>query len=558
VAVAQALVSTVNQPEANRLNISQQRMGQAAVLIVAGTVLSRIFGFIREAAIAYQFGATAHTDAYLIASVIPMALSALAARAVAVAFIPVFTEHRLEAGEGEAWTIASGVISITALFLVAGTALYLLAAPVLVPLVGPGLASETKAVAVQLSRLLAPVILFTGLVGLAAAVLNAYRHFIYPAFAGLLYNCGMIGGALLLGSFMGIRGLVAGAVAGAAAHLFALCVPLASKKDYYRPTLEGLSHPGVKEVGLLVLPFIVGSAAAELNLLVDRILASGLMEGSISALNFAIRVMQLPLGIFAQAAAVAAYPFLAEQAAAEKVDDLRRTFSEGLRMLWFVVFPLSVGLVVLSEPIIRLLFERGAFDAAATKMTAVALLYYSPSILAYAANVLLVRVYFALQDTATPVKVGLLAVGLNIVLNLILVRYLAHGGLALASSIAATVNCLFLAYYLRRRFGHLDGRRILCSAARFASASILMGVAVAAGYNYSAALFDVALFTHRLLQVSGLIALGGVIYLGTTALLRTEELARMSTWVGTKLATLQRETSKPRITRRGTTRPWDT
>ncbi|MEW6459356.1 MAG: murein biosynthesis integral membrane protein MurJ [Bacillota bacterium] len=517
------------------MNISRQGMGQAALLIIAGTVLCRIFGFIRETAIAYQFGATAQTDAYLVASVIPMALSGMVAVAVAVAFIPVFTEYRLKAGEGEAWTIASAVINLTALFLVAGAVLYLLAAPFLVPLLGPGLASETKALAVHLSRLLVPVIIFTGLVGLAAAVLNAYRHFTYPAFAGLLYNFGMIGGALLLGGLMGISGLVVGAVAGAAAHLLALLVPLAGKKNYYRPTLKGLSHPGVRRIGRLVLPFIVGSAAGQINLLVDRVLASGLVEGSISALNFAVRVMQLPLGIFAGAAATAAYPFLAEQAAGENADDLRRTFSEGLRMLWFVVFPLSVGLIVLAEPIIRLLFERGAFDAAATQMTAVALLYYSLGIFAHAANALLVRVYFALQDTATPVKLGLWAVGLNIVLNLILVRYLAHGGLALASSIAAAANCLLLAYYLRRRLGHLDGRRILRSAAKFAAASLVMGMAVAAAYSYSASFFDAALLTHRLLQVGGLIALGGAVYLGAAALLRTEELARVIRRVGAKL-----------------------
>jgi len=510
------------------LNISRQGMGQAALLIIAGTVLSRIFGLIRETIIAYQFGATAQTDAYLIASVIPMALSGMVAVAIAVAFIPVFTEYRLKAGEGEAWTIASAVINLTALFLVAGAVLYLLAAPFLVPLLGPGLAPETKALAVHLSRLLVPVIIFTGLVGLATAVLNAYRHFTYPAFAGLLYNFGMIGGALLLGGLMGISGLVVGAVAGAAAHLLALSVPLAGKKNYYRLTLKGLTHPGVRRIGLLVFPFIVASAAGQINLLVDRILASGLVEGSISALNFAARVMQLPLGIFAGAAATAAYPFLAEQAAGENADDLRRTFSEGLRMLWFIVFPLSVGLMVLGEPIVRLLFERGAFDAAATQMTAVALLYYSLGIFAHAANVLLVRVYFALQDTATPVKLGLWAVGLNIVLNLILVRYLAHGGLALASSIAATANCLLLAYYLHRRLGHLDGWRILRSAAKFATASLVMGVAVAAAYSYSASFFDAALLTHRLLQVSGLIALGGAVYLGAAALLRTEELARIS------------------------------
>ncbi|MCL5774650.1 MAG: murein biosynthesis integral membrane protein MurJ [Patescibacteria group bacterium] len=498
-------------------------------------MLSRILGFVRETVIAYKFGATAHTDAFLVASVIPMALAGMVAGAVAVAFIPVFTEYRLQKGEKEAWTIASAVINLTSILLAAAAVLFILAAPLLVPLLGPGLAPATKSLAVSLSMLLAPLLIFTGLVALVAALLNAYRHFTYPAFAGLFYNFGMISGALLLGGLMGIRGLVLGALAGAAAHLLALVIPLAAQKSHYRPTLKDLGHPGVKKIGLLVLPFVVASAAGQINLLVDRVLASGLAEGSISALNFASRVMHLPLGIFAGSAATAAYPFLAEQAASRHTADLRRTFSEGLRLLWFIVIPLSVGLIVLSEPITRLLFERGAFDARATQMTAVALLYYSLGIFAHAATALLLRVYFSLQDTATPVKLGLWAVGLNIVLNLILVRYLAHGGLALATSIAATANCLLLAYYLRRKLGHLDGSRILRSGGKFVAASLAMGLLVAAAHSYTAPMFDLAALTHRLLHVGGLIALGGIVYLGAAALLKTEELTRTLAWAMARL-----------------------
>jgi putative peptidoglycan lipid II flippase len=501
-------------------------MGQAAFLLVAGAVLSRIFGFIRETAIAYQFGATAQTDAFLVASIIPIALSGLVAGAVAVVFIPIFTEYRMQKNEREAWAIASAVINLTTLGLSVACVLFMLAAPVLVPLLAPGLAPDTKLLAVRLSMLLAPALIFTGLAGLASAILNAYRHFTYPAFAGLLYNFGMIGGALLLGGLMGIAGLAVGVVAGAAAHLLVLTIPLASQKSCYRLTLNGLSHPGVKKIGLLVLPFIIASAGSQVNLLVDRILASGLAEGSISALNFAVRVMQLPLGIFAGAAATAAYPFLAEQAVDRGADDLRRIFSEGLRLLWFIVFPLSFGLIVLSEPIVRLLFERGEFDALATRMTAVALVYYSLGIFAHAASILLMRVYFALQDTTTPVKLGLWAVALNVVLNLVLVRHLAHGGLALATSIAAMVNCFLLAYYLRSRLGHLDGWRILRSAAKVAVSSAIMGITVVAVHSYTLSYFDLTIFTQRFMQVGGLIALGGAVYLASTSLLKAEELTK--------------------------------
>jgi putative peptidoglycan lipid II flippase len=499
-------------------------MSQAALLLIVGTTLSRILGLVRETAIAYQFGATAQTDAYLVASIVPLTISSIIVGSLATAFIPVFTEYRLRTGEEEAWKVASCVINLAIIAFFAATTLLFLAAPALISLLAPGLPTDTKSLAIQLARLLAPATIFTGAIGLATAVLHSYRHFTFPAFAGLMHNLGMIGGTLLLGGIIGISGLAAGGVAGLLANLLVVLIPLASLIKFYRPNLSGLRHPGTKQVGLLLLPFLVGSAAGQVNMLVDRILASWLVEGSIAALSFADRLLGLPLGIFAGAVTAAAYPHLSEQAAVRNMNELRRTLSEGLRMLWFIVFPLAVGLKVLGEPVIRLLFERGAFDATATGMTFIALFYYGLGIYAHTANALLSRVFFALQDTATPIKLGLLSTGLNIVLNIILVRFMAHGGLALATSIAGTVLFLLMALTLRRRLGHLDGRHVLRSVGKFSASSLLMGITVTAAYRYSVAFFDPALFSHQLLQITALILLGGAIYFASAALLRTEEL----------------------------------
>lgn len=506
------------------MGFSKQGMGKAALLLMVGTALSRILGIVRETAIAYQFGATAQTDAYLVALIVPMAISSIVVGALATVFIPVFTEYRLRNGEQEAWTMGNAVINLAALTLLIATVIYLLAVPFFIALLAPGLAPETEELAVNLSRLLAAAIIFTGLIGIANALLRSYHHFTYPAFAGLLHNAGMIGGTLFLGGILGISGLAIGVLVGLAANLLILFIPLSHQKKLYQPTLRGLRHPGTKKVGLLLLPIIIGSAAGQINLLVDRSLASGLTEGSISALNFADRLVGLPLGIFVASATTAAYPFLAEQAALKNLQELRRIFSEGLRMLWFIVFPLVAGLLILDEPIVRLLFERGAFGAAATELTSVALFYYSLGIIAHAASAMLSNVYFALQDTATPIKLGLLSVGLNIVLNLILVGYMAHAGLALATSIAGTVACILLAYSLRRRLGHLDGQRLLRSVGKFTCAALLMGVTVSVVYDFSATFVDETIFAHQLLQVTALILLGGFVYFAAAALLRTEEL----------------------------------
>ena len=490
-------------------------------------MLSRVLGFVREMVIAHMFGATAETDAFLIAFIVPDAFAKIVGFAIIFAFIPVFTEYRLKQGEKDAWRIASTLINVIFGVLIAGAIFTLLAAPVIVRLLGPGLAEETRKMAIHLARVMSPAIVFMGLIGLSTAILNSYKHFTFPAFAGLLYNVGIIGGALLLAGRLGITGLAVGVGIGALGHLLVQSIILVKKRGYYTPSLH-LNHPGVKRIAWLLLPFLVSSAAGQLNLIVDRILASGLVEGSIAALNFGVRVMQLPLGIIGVAITTAVFPTLSHQAAEGKLDQLRKTFSEGLRMLWFIIVPASVGLIVLREPIIRLLFERGAFDPIATSMTAIALLFYSLGLFAHAGNAVLTRTYFSMQDMKMPMKLGVMAIALNIALNLILVRYLAHGGLALASSIAASINFLLLAYYLRKKLGFLDGLRIIRSLVKIIFASLVMGVVCWSILDLSRSLFaDVMPLAQQFLQIGGLVLVGALTYFVVAVLLRAAEIDRI-------------------------------
>ncbi len=509
------------------MTFSQQGVAQATIILIIGTVLSRILGFVRDMVIAHQFGAAAETDAFLIAFIIPGVFAGMVASALTVAFIPVFTEYRLKQGEEDAWRIASTLINVSVGVLILGVIFTLVTAPVIVRLLGPGLAEETREMAIHLAKVMSPAIIFMGLIGLSTAILNSYKHFTFPAFAGLLYNIGIIGGALFLGGRFGITGLAIGVVIGALGHLLVQSIILVKKKGYYTPSLN-LNHPGVKKIAWLFLPFLVGSAAGQLNLMVDRILASGLVEGSISALNFGTHVMELPLGIFGVAIGVAVYPTLSQQVAEGRLDQLRNTFSQGIRVLWFVIIPASVGLIVLREPIIRLLFERGAFDAMATSMTATALLFYSLGLFAKAGIMMLARIYYSMQDVKTQVKVSVLVVALNIALNLILVRYMALGGLALASSIAASVGFLLLIYYLRKKLGYLDGQRIVRSVAKIIFASLVMGVVFWTGLNLSERFFaDAIPLKYQILQVGGLVLIGLLTYFVMAVVLRMEELTKI-------------------------------
>jgi len=474
-------------------------------------------------AIAHIFGASAETDAYLTALIIPGVFITVAG-VITVAFVPVFTEYRIKQGEEDAWRIASALISAFVGVFVLGGGFALLAAPTIVRLLAPGFGEQTRESAVHLLRVMSPAITFWGLSGLSAAILNSYRNFIVPALDGLLYNVGIISGTLFLSTPYGITGPAIGMVAGSLCYLLVQSIIIAKKKNYYKLSFN-LAHPGVKKILWLVLPILVGSATEQLNLIVDRILASGLVEGSIAALAFGVRVTQLPLGVLAVAIGVAVYPTLSQQVSKGRLDQLSNTFSESIRMLWFGVIPATAGLIVLREPVIRLLFERGAFDPIASSMTATALLYYSLGSFACAGNVLLTRTYFAMQDIRTPVRLSALVIGLNLVLNLILIRWLGHGGLALASSIAAIAHFLMLAYLLQKKLRHIDWERIIKSACKIIFASSVMGVVCWFGMNLSERFFaDVASLPRQLLQVGGLVLLGALTYLMMAILLRMEEL----------------------------------
>jgi len=264
-------------------------------------------------------------------------------------------------------------------------------------------------------------------------------------------------------------------------------------------------------------------------MLVDRVLASGLTEGSISSLNFAARIIDLPSAIFTVSLVGAVYPAMAQLATEARSDDLRRTFGKSLRMLWLVIIPAAVGLVVLREPVVRLLFERGAFDTAATQMTTLALAFYAPLLIATAGSALVGRVYFAMQDTLTPLKIGLLSILLNVVLNLILVRYLAHGGLALATSLAATVKLLLLLLKLRHKFVFLEGRKTAVATLKILLAALVMGGSVALVYRQAAVIWGGTEILPQVLRLGSAITVGVLVYSALLALLRLEELTVFKT-----------------------------
>ena len=432
--------------------LDSKGIASAATLVMLLFILSRGTGLLREMIIGARFGTAADLDAYLAAFRIPDLLFQLVAGgALGSAFIPTFAAAWTEESQQQAWLLFSRVLNLLTLFLILLCGLAMLfAEPLVAGVIAPGFSVEQQRLTASLMRwMLASTVVF-GASGLIMGALNAVQHFLLPAVAPVLYNCAIIAGAWLLAPVVGIHGLVVGVAGGSVLHLLVQLPALMRQKVRYRFSF-GVDDAQVREVARLMGPRVLGLLFVQLNFLVNTILASGLPDGSLSALNYAWLLMLLPQGIFAQAVATVAFPTFSAQVAAGNRAQLLETLTGLLRLILFLSIPAAFLLFVLDEPFVELLFQRGRFDAASTQAVAYALRFFALGLVAHAVVEIVVRVFYALHDTATPVVVGVAAVALNILFSLALIGRLSYGGLALANSIATALEMLVLLILLGRK-----------------------------------------------------------------------------------------------------------
>ncbi len=504
-----------------------RQITKAAGVVGAATLLSRILGFLRDVIVAWFFGAGLAADAFFVAFRIPNLLRRLFAEgSLTISFIPVFTEYLYNRGREEAFKLARSAWWLLAILLVIVSVLGVLLSPFIVRIIAPGFYSvpDKFELTVLLTRVMFPYIFFIALVALAMGILNALGHFAAPAFAPVLLNIAMIGSILLISPHLTkpTLGLAIGVIVGGALQLALQIVCMVRKG--FRVFVRGpLYHVAVKRIALLMTPAVFGAAVYQVNIFVGTLLASLLPEGSVSYLYYADRLVQFPLGVFAIALATAVLPTLSKQAAAKDIEGLRNSFSYALRLVFFVTIPAMVGLIVLREPIVQLLFQRGAFDFDATHLTAEALLYYSVGLWAFSGVRVVVATFYALQDTKTPVKIAVISLLVNIVLSVVLMVPMRHGGLALATSVASGVNLVLLILALRKRLGRIGARGILQSVFKSMASAVVMGVIIAFG-----ALWVTPKYNENpwclLIWVFGSIGLGALLYGGCACLFRCREV----------------------------------
>lgn len=455
-------------------------MVKAAGIVGTATLASRILGFIRDAVIAWVFGAGLSSDAFIVAFRIPNLLRRLLAEGtLSSAFIPVFTEHIVKHNRPEAFQLARSAFRLLGVLLIIAAACGVLASPWIVRLIAPGFSGEKFSLTVNLTRIMFPYIFFIGLVALSMGILNTLGHFAVPAFAPVLLNLSIIGSIFFISPSMKtpVVGVAIGVLIGGALQL-TLQLPVLIKMGFHFWEKANMNHPGLKQVGILIPPVILGGAVYQINILIGTLLGSLLAQGSVTYLYFADRLVQLPLGVFATAAATAVLPSLSRQAAAGDLDMLRNTCGQTLKLVFFITIPATVGLILLREPIVALLFQRGEFDSVATRLTAQALLYYSIGLWAFSAVRIVAATFFALQDTRTPVKMASISIFINIIFGIVFMKPFAHGGLALATSLASILNLGLLLGALRSKLGFLGWKSIALSICRSLLCSLTMGIVV--------------------------------------------------------------------------------
>jgi putative peptidoglycan lipid II flippase len=508
----------------------KHRVTRAAGVVGAATLASRVGGFVRDMVIAFFFGAGPAADAFFVAFRIPNLLRRLFAEgALTIAFIPVFTEVLAQKGKKEAYLLARSTYGVLSLALLSVCILGAVFAPQVVRVMAPGFepGGPSYDLAVTLTRWCLPYIFFVSLTALAAGVLNSTDHFFAPAASPVLLNLCLIASAAFLAPRVDppVMSLAVGVILGGLGQLLMQLPYLKKRGISFKPAWD-IANPALKKVARLALPAAFGAAVYQLTVFINTVLASLLPTGSVSYLYYADRLIEFPLGIFAIAVSTAILPSLSRQAAAGDHPALIDTMGFGLRLTMFINLPAMAGLIVLAQPLVLLIFSRGEFGPAEAAATTGALWGYGAGLWAFAALRSVLPAYYALKDTLTPVKVGVVALAINVGVSLLLMGPLLHIGLALATSISSAANLGILLWLLRKRLGPLGGRRIMGSMIKACLASLVMA-AVVLLVAYQPDWGPAGSAGSRYVRPLAGVLIGAAVYLVAAWLLRMPELGEL-------------------------------
>jgi len=497
--------------------ITSDNLAKSITFVFLTSGFRWLLGCMRIVIVAFLFGATFAYDAYLVAFTIPEMISGLLVGVIAVTFIPIFTEHLCKDGEAKAWNFVSSLINLIFLFGILLMIVMVGIAPFLLRIVAPGFDQKTFQLAAHLLMVMIPFILIISLAELFTLILNTYQRFTVPALIRIVEVATSVLCLIYLSKKYGIFSLAIGLLLGAIARLV-LQVPILWKKFRYYHFGLNLNLPGIKKINLLLGPMVFCMLFFRVGMVIERILASNLKEGSISILGYANTLASVPSEIFLNSLGVVLFPLISKYAVENKLIDFKATFSKGIRIGNFILVPIAILFIFFGKPIISALLERGRFTSLMTQDMSIALAIYALGLLAMATFFFSAHACYALQEVKITIKIAILVTILNIIMKLILINYLSFAGLALATSVALIVQSGLLLRFVIKKIGSIHEKIIALSALKTLAASILMTGTCWLLFG------SLVLDSHSPLYLPALIGTAGLSYLVFSYLLRSEEL----------------------------------
>ena len=493
----------------------QKQISKATGVLGGATLLSRVAGLVRDMVVATVYGASMVTDAFFVAFTIPNLLRRFFAEgSLTAAFIPTFTDVLHREGTEEARRVVRICWTLLLVVLLCVTVIGVLSSPVLVKFIGYGFTGTAGKMALTdlLNRLMFPYILFVSLVALFAGVLNVSGHFLLPAISPVLLNISMILSALVLAPRLEepILALAYGVLLGGVLQ-FVLQIPVLYRHGYdLRPNFS-FNHATVRKIVKLMLPGVLGVAIYQVNIIVTRLMASFLQEGSVSWLYYGQRLFEFPQGVFVVSLAQALLPTMSRQVSSDDIEGFGDSLRFALILIFLITIPAGLGLILCSEAVYSLFFMRGSFLAFDVSQSALALVWYAPGLLFVGISRIIVPCFYAMKDTRTPVIISFWTLMVNIVAGLGLMQLMSHAGLALALTLASIFNALTLIVILRKRIGNLKLNHVFRTVLRMLPGLLFMSITVLLILGQTNWLIA-GPFWSRLGLLSVAILLGGIVY----------------------------------------------
>ena len=497
-------------------------VAKSAAMIAIFTLLSKALGFIREVLIASRYGSGMETDTYFVAMTATVIIVGTLGAALNTTLIPIFSEIGEKRGTKGQLKYLNNVLNLVFLATLILGILGFIFSPFIIRVLAKGFEGAQFNLAVKLNRVGLPIIIFLGFTHVLSGFLHSKEIFGPHAIMGFPYNAVFLIYLLFFSKNTNIA-IHMGVSVLAASTQFLIQVPAVRHLGYRYSLNVNLKDPYLKKAMILIIPVLLGSAVQQINVIIDKTLASDLVKGSISALTYSSRINDLIISVFVAAIATVVFPMLSSAFSRNEDQVVKDIFKQGVNIILIVTIPATVGIMLLAKPMVYLFFQRGAFDDLATTMTSGALVFYSIGLVGASLRLMLNKVFYSFQDTKTPMRNGVIAVVLNLILKFVFIRSMQHRGLALATSISTTISTLLLFLALRKKLGPLGTGNMLMTFLKTSFSALIMGGVVYLLYFKVGALLPDAKVVQMIMLIFS-VAFGAVVYFVMCILLRIKEI----------------------------------